>query len=169
MRFTRPCLQLWKEKRTCKWLNHSFVSNKYVSQKIHPTIKAKKLNFENLLGWSWQVFKNHNCNPFQYPSNFSIRLACFTFYDVLFMPSLLTVRAVIFVSPRENRCLLVSLNHVAVYSLNLDKLRDIVHTVSLMAANLYGTFYNTRLILNNTVYTRDDKALSSLGVISVLY
>ena len=69
------------------------------------------------------------------------------------MPSLLTVRAVIFVSPRENRYLLVSLNHVAVYSLNLDKLRDIVHTVSLMAANLYDTFYNTRyrLILNNTV------------------
>ena len=151
MRFTRPCLHLWNEKRTCKWLNHSFVSNKYVSQKIHPTIKATKLNFENLLGWSWQVFKNHNCNPFQYPSNFSIRLACFTFYDVLFMPSLLTVRAVIFVSPRENRYLLVSLNHVAVYSLNFDKLRDIVHTVSLMAANLYGTFYNTRLILNNTV------------------
>ena len=47
------------------------------------------------------------------------------------MPSLLTVRAVIFVSPRENRYLLVSLNHVAVYSLNFDKLRDIVHTVSL--------------------------------------
>ena len=52
------------------------------------------------------------------------------------MPSLLTVRAVIFFSPRENRYLLVSLNHVAVYSLNFDKLRDIVHTVSLMAANL---------------------------------
>ena len=29
MRFTRPCLHLWNEKRTCKWLNHSFVSNKY--------------------------------------------------------------------------------------------------------------------------------------------
>ena len=149
MRFTRPCLHLWNEKHTCKWLNHSFVSNKYVSQKIHQTIKATKLSFENLLGW--QVFKNHNCNPFQYPSKLSIRSACFTFYDVLFMPSLLTVRAVIFVSPRENRYLLVSLNHVAVYSLNFDKLRDIVHTVSLMAANLYGTFYNTRLILNNTV------------------
>ena len=72
------------------------------------------------------------------------------------MPSLLTVRAVIFVSPRENRYLLVSVNHVAVYSLNFDKLRDIVQTVSLMAANLYRTFYNTRLILNNTVgYKRE--------------
>ena len=78
-------------------------------------------------------------------------MACYTFYDVLFMPSLLTVRAVIVVSPRENRYLLVSLNHVAVYSLNFGKLRVIVHTVSLMAANLYGTLYNTRLILNNTV------------------
>ena len=33
-----------------KLLNHSFVSNKYVSQKIHQTIKATKFNFENVLG-----------------------------------------------------------------------------------------------------------------------
>ena len=64
---------------------------------------------------------------------------CISLCDVLFLPSYLTVWAAIFVSRRENRYLLVSLNIVAIYSLHFDKFRDIVHTVSLMAANLDGT------------------------------
>ena len=117
------------------WIAKSQLSvwNKYVSQAIYITIRTGKTSFANKFSKPSIAI----CFNLLYicPS-----VPCFSFYDVLFLPSYLTVWAVIFVSPRENRYLLVSLNLVAIYSLHFDKFRDIVHTVSLMAANLDGTW-----------------------------
>ena len=52
----------WNLRNYSLMKNHSFVSNKYVSQTLYQTLQTTKMIFEKLLGW--QVFKNHNCNPF---------------------------------------------------------------------------------------------------------
>ena len=49
----------------------SSVSNKHVSHAVFQTLQRTKTNFEKLL--SLQVFKNHNCSPFQSSSSLSIR------------------------------------------------------------------------------------------------
>ena len=48
----------------------SSVSNKHVSHAVFQTLQRTKTNFEKLLGL--QVFKNHNCSPFQSSSSLSI-------------------------------------------------------------------------------------------------
>ena len=35
---------------TCKWENHSFLSNKYTSQALYQSLQTTKINFEKLLG-----------------------------------------------------------------------------------------------------------------------
>ena len=37
------------EKTTCEWQNHSFVSNKYVSQALSQSLQTTKKNFEKQL------------------------------------------------------------------------------------------------------------------------
>ena len=58
----------------------SFQTNN-VSQGLYQTLQTTKVNFENLLGW--QVFKNHNCNPFQSSSSFVH--SCFLLYLVCYL------------------------------------------------------------------------------------
>ena len=58
----------------------SFQTNN-VSQGLYQTLQTTKVNFENLLGW--QVFKNHNCNPFQSSSSFVH--PCFLLYLVRYL------------------------------------------------------------------------------------
>ena len=50
------------------YCSFSIVTNKYVSQVLYCNII---MYFEKVLGS--QVFKNHNCNPFQSSSSLSIR------------------------------------------------------------------------------------------------
>ena len=58
----------------------SFQTNN-VFQGLYQTLQTTKVNFENLLGW--QVFKNHNCNPFQSSSSFVH--PCFLLYLVCYL------------------------------------------------------------------------------------
>ena len=62
---------LWTWYQVKEWQNHSFFQTKYVSQALYQTLQTTKMNFESLLGE--QVFKNHNCNPFQSSLSLTIR------------------------------------------------------------------------------------------------
>ena len=42
-------LLVWNFRNTCEWQNHSFVSNKDVSQALFQTLQTTKINFENCL------------------------------------------------------------------------------------------------------------------------
>ena len=55
---------------TCEWQNHNFASNKMSPKHYMKCHKQQKRTLKKLLGW--QVFKNHNCNPFQSSSILSI-------------------------------------------------------------------------------------------------
>ena len=61
----------WTWYQVKEWQNHSFFQTKYVSQALYQTLQTTKMNFESLLGE--QVFKNHNCNPFQSSLSLTIR------------------------------------------------------------------------------------------------
>jgi len=63
-------------------------NDKIISKASYQSLQTTKMNFEKLL--SEQVFKNHNCHPFQSSSSLSTR-ASFVF-AVSFIPSSIFLR-----------------------------------------------------------------------------
>ena len=83
--------RLWdvSDEITCKWLNHDFM----MSLKHYIKLKTIEINFEKLCGW--QVFTNHNCNPFYSSSSLSIPV-CLILYLLCYLYLVFLFWAVIF-------------------------------------------------------------------------